>query len=55
MQAPLKSPFYVNIFLYILKFFYYTIPILSKETYRIIKNYYINNFIKFDNTLYLVL
>ena len=55
MQAPLRSPFYANIFLYILKFFYYTIPILSKETYRIIKNYYINNFIKFDNTLYLVL
>jgi predicted nucleotidyltransferase len=55
MQAPLKSPFYMNIFLYILKFFYYTIPILSKETYRTIKNYYINNFIKFDDTLYLVI
>lgn len=55
MQAPLKAPFYVNIFLYILKFFYYIIPILSKETYKTIKNYYINNFIKFDNTLYFVL
>jgi len=55
MQAPLKSPFYVNIFLYILKFCYYTIPILSKETYKTIKNYYINNFIKFDDTLYLVI
>jgi predicted nucleotidyltransferase len=55
MQAPLKAPFYVNIFLYILKFFHYTIPLLSVENYKIIKNYYINNFIKFDNTLYIVL
>jgi predicted nucleotidyltransferase len=55
MQAPLKAPFYVNIFLYILKFFYYNIPILSKDTYKTVKNYYINNFIKFDNTLYFVI
>lgn len=55
MQAPLRAPFYVNLFLYILKIFHYTIPLLSVETYKIIKNYYINNFIKFDNTLYMVL
>jgi predicted nucleotidyltransferase len=55
MQAPLRSPFYANIFLYILKFFYYIIPILSKNSYISIKKYYINNFIKFDNTLYFVL
>ena len=55
MQAPLKAPFYVNIFLYILKFFYYNIPILSKDIYKTVKNYYINNFIKFDNTLYFVI
>jgi len=55
MQAPLKSPFYANIFLYILKFFYYTIPLLSKDMYSNIKNHYINNFIKKDNTFYLVL
>jgi len=54
MQVPLKSPFYANIFLYILKLFYYIIPILSKDTYISIKKYYINNFIKSDNTLYLV-
>ena len=55
MQAPLKAPFYANIFLYIIKFFYYVIPLLPKDTYKTIKNYYINNFIKFDDTLYFVL
>ena len=52
MQAPLKSPFYANIFLYILKFFYYTIPLLPKNIYVFMKKYYLNNFIKSDNTLY---
>ena len=55
MQVPLKSPFYSTLFLYILKLFHYIIPILSKDTYISIKKYYINNFIKSDNTLYLVL
>ena len=55
MQAPLRAPFYLNIFLYILKLFHYIIPLLSVETYKTIKNYYINNFIKLDNTLYMVL
>lgn len=55
MQAPLKSPFYANIFLYILKFFYYTIPLLPKSVYIFMKKYYLNNFIKSDNTFYLVI
>jgi predicted nucleotidyltransferase len=54
MQAPLKSPFYINIFLYVLKLFYYIIPILSKETYSSVKNYYIENFIKSSKVLYFV-
>ena len=52
MHAPLKSPFYINLFLYILKFFYYTIPLLEKETYSSIKNYYIENFIKESKVKY---
>lgn len=54
MEAPLKSPFYINLFLYILKFFYYTIPLLPKETYSSIKNYYIENFIKESKVKYIV-
>lgn len=55
MHAPLKSPFYINIFLYILKLFYHIIPILPKEIYSKVKNYYIENFIKSHKVIYLVL
>ena len=32
-------PFYITIILYIVKFFYYTVPILPKKTYQEIKKF----------------
>lgn len=39
IRIPLNRPFYFNILLYILKFIYYTIPILPKEIYVKLKTF----------------
>lgn len=55
LNKPLKAPFFLKIIIYILKYFYYTIPLISKETYIILKKYYMNNLIKNYNVDFFVL
>jgi hypothetical protein len=48
-------PFYISIILYIVKFFYYTVPILPKKTYQEIKKFLLSRGIGEDLDKFIVL
>jgi len=48
-------PFYISIILYIVKFFYYTVPILPKKTYQDIKRWLLSRGIGEDLDKFIVL
>lgn len=55
LNKPSKASFFFKILIYILKFFYYKIPLISKDTYILLKKYYMNTLIKNYNVDFFVL
>jgi hypothetical protein len=53
--SKIDLPIYVAILLYILKFLYYELKIISKETYYYFKKLFMNYFVEGEDTEYVVL
>lgn len=55
-QIPLKNqPFYIYCMLFLLKLFYYQIPLLSKETYLDTKRYILNKLMSNKETYFITM